>query len=254
MNTVDFSLNGKVALVTGASRGIGEAIASALAEYGAQVILVSRKLDALTEVAEKITKAGGAAVPIACNMGKQEQIAELFTEVQERFGRLDILVNNAATNPYFGDMLGADEGIWDKTNDVNLKGPFFMIQHAARLMTEGGGGAIVNVASVNGISPAPFQGIYSITKAALISMTKAYAQELAGANIRVNALLPGLTETKFSSALFTNDDIYKLAVEKVPLNRHAVPMEMAGAVLYLVSNASSYTTGTCITCDGGMLI
>jgi NAD(P)-dependent dehydrogenase (short-subunit alcohol dehydrogenase family) len=121
-------------------------------------------------------------------------------------------------------------------------------------MTESGGGAVVNVASVNGISPALFQGIYSITKAAMISMTKAYAQELAGANIRVNALLPGLTETKFASALFTNDDIYKHAVEKVPMHRHAVPMEMAGAVLYLVSDASSYTTGTCIVCDGGMLI
>lgn len=254
MKTVDFSLDGKVALVTGASRGIGEAIAATLAEYGAQVVLVSRKLDALKEVADKITAAGGAAVPIACNMGQIEQIGKLFEEVQERFGRLDILVNNAATNPYFGEMLGADEGIWDKTNDVNLKGPFFMIQHAAKLMTASGGGAIVNVASVNGISPALFQGIYSITKAAMISMTKAYAQELAGMNIRVNALLPGLTETKFASALFTNDDIYKHAVEKVPMNRHAVPMEMAGAVLYLASGASSYTTGTCITCDGGMLI
>jgi len=254
METVDFSLDGKVALVTGASRGIGEAIAMTLAEYGAQVVLVSRKLDALTKVAEKIAKTGGTAVPIACNMGKQEQIADLFKEVKEKVEKLDILVNNAATNPYFGDMLGADEGIWDKTNDVNLKGPFFMIQHAARLMIESGGGAIVNVASVNGISPAPFQGIYSITKAAMISMTKAYAQELVGGNIRVNALLPGLTETKFAEALFTNDDIYKLATSMVPMNRHAVPMEMAGAVLYLVSNASSYTTGTCITCDGGKLI
>ncbi|OPL11352.1 MAG: short-chain dehydrogenase [delta proteobacterium MLS_D] len=254
MKKVDFSLDGKIALVTGASRGIGEAIAMTLAEYGAQVILVSRKIDALTEVAEKIEAEGGTAVAIACNMGRPEQIGELFNEVREGFGRLDILVNNAATNPYFGEMLGADEGVWDKTNDVNLKGPFFMIQHAAKLMADGGGGSIVNVASVNGISPALFQGIYSITKAGMISMTKAYAQELAGMNIRVNALLPGLTETKFAAALFTNKEIYETATSKVPMKRHAVPMEMAGAVLYLVSGASSYTTGTCIVCDGGMLI
>jgi NAD(P)-dependent dehydrogenase (short-subunit alcohol dehydrogenase family) len=254
MKTIDFSLDGKVALVTGASRGIGEAIATTLAEYGAQVILVSRKLDALKSVAEKINAAGGTAVPIACNMGKQDQISELFKEIRDRFGRLDILVNNAATNPYFGDMLGADEGVWDKTNDVNLKGPFFMIQHAAKIMTETGGGSIVNVASVNAVSPALFQGIYSITKAGLISMTKAYAQELARAKIRVNALLPGFTETSFSVALFSNDDIYNYAMSRTPMNRHAQPMEMAGAVLYLVSDASSYTTGTCIVCDGGMLI
>lgn len=214
MKTVNFSLDGKVALVTGASRGIGEAIAMTLAEYGAKVVLVSRKLEALTQVAEAITANGGEAVPVACNMGRREQIGELFSTVQERFKRLDILVNNAATNPYFGDMLGADEGVWDKTNDVNLKGPFFMIQHAAKIMAKNGGGAIVNVSSVNGISPAPFQGIYSITKAALISMTKAYAQELAGVNIRVNAILPGLTETKFASALFTNEEIYNLAIAK----------------------------------------
>lgn len=254
MQTINFSLDGKVALVTGASRGIGEAIAMTLAEYGAKIVLVSRNLAALSKVAKGIAAIGGEAVPIACNMGQHEQIGELFKDVEERFKGLDILVNNAATNPYFGDMLGADEAVWDKTNDVNLKGPFFMIQHAARLMTKKGGGAIVNVSSVNGISPAPFQGIYSITKAALISMTKAYAQELAGANIRVNAILPGLTETKFASALFSNDDIYKYVLEKVPMKRHAVPMEMAGAVLYLVSDASSYTTGACIVCDGGMLI
>ncbi|MBW2599612.1 MAG: SDR family oxidoreductase [Deltaproteobacteria bacterium] len=254
MKTVNFSLDGKIALVTGASRGIGEAIAMTLAEYGAQVVLVSRKLDVLKDVADKIEKAGGVAVPVVCHMGKQDQIGDLFKELKDRFGRLDILVNNAATNPYFGDMLGADEGIWDKTNDVNLKGPFFMIQHAAKLMTETGGGSIVNVSSVNGISPALFQGIYSITKAGLISMTKAYAQELASSNIRVNALLPGLTETKFSAALLSNDDIYKYAIGKIPMNRHAQPTEMAGAVLYLVSDAASFTTGTCIACDGGMLI
>ncbi|MEA3224141.1 MAG: SDR family NAD(P)-dependent oxidoreductase, partial [Thermodesulfobacteriota bacterium] len=140
MAMVDFSLEGKLALVTGASRGIGEAIATTLAEYGAHVILVSRKIEGLNKVAEKIKANNGKAIPVACHTGKLEQINALFEEIKDRFGRLDILINNAATNPYFGDMIGADEGIWDKTLDVNLKGPFFIIQHAAKIMIEGGGG------------------------------------------------------------------------------------------------------------------
>jgi len=250
---VDFSLDSKIALITGASRGIGEAIAMALSRYGAHCILVSRKMDALQAVVEKIRENGGKADAIACHMGHLEQIEGLFKKVRDRFVKLDILVNNAATNPYFGDMLGADEGVWDKTNDINLKGPFFMIQHAARLMMKSDGGSIVNVASIGGIRPAPMQGIYAITKAGLISMTKAFAKELADKNIRVNALLPGLTETSFSKVLIDTKEIYDYAVKLIPLGRHAQPSEMAGAVLYLVSDAASFTTGTCITCDGGML-
>jgi NAD(P)-dependent dehydrogenase (short-subunit alcohol dehydrogenase family) len=251
---VDFSLKGRIALITGASRGIGEAIAQTLAANGAQCILVSRKLEGLQAVAEKIRQDGGKADPIACHMGDLGQIEKLFAEINEKYGKLDILVNNAATNPFFGEMVQVTEAAWDKTLDVNLKGPFFMIQHATALMEKSGRGAIVNVASVNGISPAPYQGVYSVTKAALISMTKAYAAELAGKNIRVNALLPGLTETKFAGALFDNKEIYDFALQRIPMGRHAVPEEMAGAVLYLVSDASSYTTGSMITCDGGGLI
>ena len=249
----NFSLKTKIALITGGSRGIGEAIALTLAYSGAHCVLVSRKMDGLHKVVEKIKENGGKAEAIACHMGHLEQIEALFKEVKARFGKIDILVNNAATNPYFGDMLGADEGVWDKTNDVNLKGPFFMIQHAARLMMESGGGAIVNVASVDGVRPEPMAGIYSITKAGLISMTKAFAKELADKNIRVNALLPGLTETKFSKVLIDTKQIYDHVVKQIPLGRHAQPSEMAGAVLYLVSDAASFTTGTCIICDGGML-
>jgi len=249
----NFSLKGKIALITGASRGIGEAIALTLADYGAHCILVSRKMDALNKVVERIKENGGKADAIACHVGHLEQIEVLFKGVKARFGKIDILVNNAATNPYFGDMLGADEGVWDKTNDVNLKGPFFMIQHAARLMMESGGGSIVNVASVDGVRPEPMQGIYSITKAGLISMTKAFAKELADKNIRVNALLPGLTETKFSKVLIDTKQIYDHVLKQIPLRRHAQPSEMGGAVLYLVSDAASFTTGTCIICDGGML-
>ncbi|RJQ86196.1 MAG: SDR family oxidoreductase [Desulfobacteraceae bacterium] len=250
---VDFRLDGKIALITGASRGIGAAIAETLAAYGAHCILVSRKIEALRQVEQKITQQGGKAESVACHMGQLVQIDALFKEIQQRHGKLHILVNNAATNPYFGEMMGADEGAYDKTFEVNLKGPFFMIQKAAQLMTDSGGGAIVNVASINGVRPAPLQGIYSMSKAALISMTKAFAKELGLRKIRVNALLPGLTQTKFAGALFTNEDIYKMAVQNIPLGRHAIPEEMAGAVLYLVSDASSFTTGTCIVCDGGSL-
>ena len=250
---VNFQLDGKIALITGASRGIGAAIAETLAAYGAHCILVSRKIDALKEVEQKIVEKGGKAESMACHMGHLNQIGALFEQIKKRHGLLHILVNNAATNPYFGDMMGADEGVWNKTFEVNLKGPFFMIQHAAGLMAESGGGAIVNVASINGIRPAPFQGIYSMSKAAMISMTQAFAKELAGRNIRVNALLPGLTHTKFADALISNDEIYKYALQSIPMNRHAVPEEMAGAVLYLVSDASSFTTGTHIICDGGSL-
>ena len=250
---VDFSLTDKIALITGASRGIGEAIAATLAEYGARCILVSRKMEGLQAVKDKIEHSGGQARAIACHTGNLEQIKQLFEQIQNDYGRLDILVNNAATNPHFGEMLDADEAVWDKTNEVNLKGPFFIIQHASRLMEKSGGGAIVNVASINGIRPVPMQGIYSITKAALISMTKAFAKELAAKNIRVNALLPGLTETHFSEALIKTESIYNYALQHIPLRRHAQPAEMAGAVLYLVSDAASFTTGTCIVCDGGAL-
>jgi NAD(P)-dependent dehydrogenase (short-subunit alcohol dehydrogenase family) len=250
---VNFSLANKIALITGASRGIGEAIAIALAEYGAHCILVSRKIEGLQAVKQKIEQNGGQADAIAGHTGKLEQIDQLFEQIKNKFGRLDILVNNAATNPYFGEMMDAGEAVWDKTNEVNLKGPFFITQQAARLMEKSGGGAIVNVASINGIRPIPMQGIYSITKAALISMTKAFAKELAPKNIRVNALLPGLTETHFSEALIKNESIYSYALQHIPLHRHAQPYEMAGAVLYLVSDAASFTTGTCIVCDGGAL-
>lgn len=250
---VDFKLDGKVALITGASRGIGEAIAETLAAYGAHCILVSRKIEGLRQVEDNITKNGGKAQSIACHMGQLDKIDQLFEAVKSQHGKLHILVNNAATNPYFGEMSSADEGAYDKTFDVNVKGPYFMIAKAAPLMAESGGGAIVNVASINGVRPAPMQGIYSMTKAAMISMTKAYAKELASRKVRVNALLPGLTETKFANALISNKEIYDFAIQGIPLQRHAAPNEMAGAVLYLVSDASSFTTGTTIVCDGGYL-
>ena len=248
-----FDLDGKIALVTGASRGIGEAIAKLLAQLGAHVIVSSRKIDGCQEVADAIVAAGGKATAIACHIGEMEQIKATIEAIRGQFGKLDILVNNAATNPYFGNVLDTDLSAFQKTVDVNIRGYFFMSVEAGKLMRENGGGAILNVASVNGMVPGLMQGIYSITKAAVINMTKVFAKECAQFGIRCNALLPGLTDTKFASALVNNDSILKPALQRIPLARPADPSEMAGTVLYLVSDASSYTTGAAINVDGGML-
>ena len=248
-----FDLDGKVALVTGASRGIGEAIAKLLAQQGAHVIISSRKQEDCQQVADAITAAGGKATAMACHIGEMQQISSTIQAIREQFGKLDILVNNAATNPYFGNVLDTDLGAFQKTVDVNIRGYFFMSVEAGKLMREKGGGAILNVASVNGMVPGDMQGIYAITKAAVINMTKVFAKECAQFGIRCNALLPGLTDTKFASALTSNDSILKHALQRIPLRRAADPSEMAGTVLYLVSDASSYTTGTAINVDGGML-
>ncbi|UZE97160.1 SDR family oxidoreductase [Alkalimarinus alittae] len=249
-----FDLTGKVALVTGASRGIGESIAKQLAENGAHVIISSRKVEGCQQVADDIKKAGGSAEAIACHIGDMEQVESIFKQIEEKHGKLDILVNNAAANPYFGHVLDTDLSAFQKTVDVNIRGYFFMSTYGAKLMKKSGGGAIVNVASVNGVIPGPFQGIYSITKAAVISMTKTFAKECAALNIRVNAILPGATDTKFASTIVNNPAILKKAMEHVPMNRVASPDEMAGAALYLASDAASYTTGTCLNVDGGYLL
>jgi len=253
MSKVELNFQGKTALVTGASRGIGEAVARALAANGAEVILTSRKLEDLKYIADDIVKAGGKATALSCHVGEIEQINQLFESIRKKFSKLDILINNAATNPFFGDVLSADERVWDKTFAVNLKGLFFLSQHAAKMMKTTGGGAILNVASVNAIRPAPFQSIYSITKAGIIALTLSFAKELAPFNIRVNALLPGLTDTKFASALTQSPEIMKMVLPTIPMGRIAKPAEMAGAVLYLVSDTASYTTGACLNVDGGML-
>lgn len=249
-----FDLSGKIAIVTGASRGIGESAAKLLAAHGAHVIVSSRKVDDCQKVVDAIVTAGGSAEAIGCHIGEMEQIDALFKTVQEKHGRLDILVNNAAANPYFGPVVDTDLTAFQKTVDVNIRGYFFMSANGAKLMAKNGGGAIVNVASVNGVIPGVFQGIYSITKAAVISMTKTFAKECAPIGVRVNALLPGATDTKFASTLVKNPAILEKALEHIPMNRIAQPDEMAGAILYLASPAASYTTGTCLNVDGGYLL
>jgi len=252
--TDPFDITGKIALVTGASRGIGRAIAELLASRGAHVIVSSRQADACQAGADVILAAGGSAEALPCHIGEMEQIDSAFSAIESKHGRLDILVNNAATNPHFGPIVDTDLSSFQKTVDVNIRGYFFMSAAGAKLMARNGGGAIVNVASVNGVIPGGFQGIYSITKAAVISMTKAFAKECATKGVRVNALLPGLTDTKFAGALIRNPEILDKALDHVSMRRVAKPEEMAGAVLYLVSPAASYTTGVCLNVDGGYLV
>ncbi|MEH6581192.1 MAG: SDR family oxidoreductase [Halioglobus sp.] len=252
MKTDLFDLTGKTALVTGASRGIGEEIAHVLARYGAHVIVSSRKLEGCQSVVDAIVEEGGSAEAFPCHVGNMEDIAAIFSHIRSGIGKLDILINNAATNPYYGHILDTDLGSYQKTVDVNVRGYFFMCIEAGKLMREHGGGAIVNTASVNGVQPMPGQGIYGVTKAAVINMTAAFAGECGEHNIRVNALLPGLTKTKFAGALFDNTEFYEEAVRAIPLKRHAVPAELAGVVLMMVSDAGSYLNGECITVDGGL--
>lgn len=254
MGDSSFDLSGKVALVTGASRGIGAAIAQKLAQQGAHVILTSRRQESCDTEAERLRELGLKADAKACHIGDMTQIEGLYAWLDDVHGRIDILVNNAATNPYYGDILDTELAAFEKTVDVNIRGFFYMSVHAGRRMREQGGGVMLNVASVNAVSPGNKQAIYSITKAAIVNMTKAFAKECGVHGIRVNALLPGLTETKFASALHTNPQVLQEWMSNVPLGRIAQPEEMADAALYLVSSASSYATGSCLTVDGGQLI
>lgn len=253
MTTELFDLPGKIALVTGASRGIGAEIARLFAAQGAHVIVSSRKIEDCQKVVDSIVADGGKAEAMACHIGEMAQIEALYAAIDAAHGRLDVLVNNAATNPYFGPITETDPAIFQKTVDVNIRGYFYMSSHAAKRMAKNGGGSIVNVASVNGVVPGFQQGIYSITKAAVISMTKAFAVECAEAGVRCNALLPGLTDTKFASVLVNTPAILKQAMAHVPMRRVAQPSEMAGAALYFASAASSYTTGAVLNVDGGYL-
>lgn len=250
----DFDLKGKVALINGGSRGIGESIAMEFARRGATVIVSSRKQEGVEAVARAINEAGGKGFAIACHTGKGEQIDALFERLQKEHGGLDILVNNAATNPYFGPFINAPESAFDKTFEVNVKGYFMMAQRAARIMVEEGKGSIINIASIEGISPSQMMGIYSMSKAAVIMLTKVIAKELGSSNVRCNCICPGLTETKFASVLIDTPEIYQHYIQAAPMARHAQPSEIVGAAVFLASEASSYTTGCVITCDGGTCI
>jgi NAD(P)-dependent dehydrogenase (short-subunit alcohol dehydrogenase family) len=249
----EFSLKGKVALVTGGSRGIGKAIVIGLAKAGADVALASRKLPDLEEVAKEVKGTGRKSLAVAAHVGKIEEINGLVGKVKDTFGKIDILVNNAATNPTMDQAIDVEERAWDSIMNLNMKGLFFLSQAVARVMREQGGGKIINVASVAGISP-DLLPIYSISKAGVIMATKVMAQQWAQYNIRVNAIAPGLTRTRFSEALWGNKDILQGAMLGIPMRRVAEPEEMVGAVIFLASDASSYVTGQVIAVDGGAII
>jgi NAD(P)-dependent dehydrogenase (short-subunit alcohol dehydrogenase family) len=250
-----FSLQDQVALVTGASRGIGASIAQTFAEAGARVVLVARKKEPLEEVAHAISKAGGQALAVAAHTGKAEDVKAAVAAAVGAFGRLDVLVNNAATNPYFGPLLDTEEAAWDKTFEVNLKGYFYATRETvAHLQSRGAPGSIINVASIAGIRAAPFQGVYGMTKAAIISMTQTLAQEVGAGGIRVNAIAPGLVETRFAAAIVQDDALKQRVVERTALGRHAQPDEMAGTAVFLASDASAYLTGQVLVVDGGTTI
>lgn len=246
-----FDLSGRVALVTGASRGIGRAIAHAYAAAGAKVALASRKQESLDRVAREIADAGGEPLPIACHTARSDEVADLVAAVEEAWGGVDVLVNNAATNPHFGPVLTADEAHWDKTFEVNVKGYFQLAKACAPSMRERGGGSIVNVASVAGQVPYRGLGVYSVTKAAVLMLTRVLARELAGDDIRVNAIAPGLIETRFSEALWADPDVRDRVTASIPLGRIGRPEELTGIALYLASDAASYTTGAVFFVDGG---
>jgi len=251
MSEVSFSLKDKVAIVTGSSRGIGENIARGFVAQGAKVMLASRKQEDLDKVVASIKQSGGVASAMACHTGKVDQINALIEKTVAEFGRIDILVNNAATNPYFGDVLGISEAQFDKTFEVNAKGYYFMAQGVAKRMIKQGGGCIVNIASIAGLEGPPMQAVYGMTKAAVILMTKAFAKELGPFKIRTNAICPGLTETHFAAVLINTKAIHDMAVGQIPLRRHAQPSELVGAAIYLASDAASFTNGSILVVDGG---
>jgi NAD(P)-dependent dehydrogenase (short-subunit alcohol dehydrogenase family) len=251
------SLGGKVAIVTGGSRGIGEAIARAFARAGAKVALTARKAEGAEAVARSIDDAHGkgTAIGLAAHNGKEEDCRALVRRAVEAFGKVDVLVNNAATNPQFGPLLDLDMAVWDKMFDVNVKGYFWTSREVAlHLRERGAPGAIVHVASVDGMHATPMRVVYGMTKAAILSMTKTMAFELGALGIRVNAIAPGLVDTRLAAAIVSDDGLARHFTERSALRRVAKPDEISGAAVYLASEAASFVTGHVLVADGGFLV
>lgn len=249
-----FNLAGKVAVITGASKGIGEAIAFALAEAGAKVVVSSRKQEAVEEVAKGFRAKGFTALPVAAHAGSKEDLERLVEQTMNEFGRIDVLVNNAAANPVFGPVTKCSTEAFDKIMDVNVKGPFELGKLIHPIMAKNGGGTVINISSVGGLSPEPGLGVYSVSKSALIMLTKVMAEEWGKDSIRVNAICPGLIKTKFSQAIWDNEQHLAYMLGSVPLARIGTPEEVAALSLFLASDAGAYCTGGVYTVDGGHTI
>ena len=246
-----FRLDGKVALITGASKGIGAAMARGLAESGARVVLSSRKQAAVAALADEFCADSLEATGIAANMGNRDDIHALVEQVVQHYGGVDIIINNAAANPVYGPLQNTDPGAFDKIIDVNLKGPFELCKTAYPILRQRGGGSIIHISSIGGLRPEAGIGIYSVSKAAIINLTRAMAQDWGADNIRVNAICPGLIKTRFSEALWQDPATHERFVNQIPLGRIGDPDDLAGLAVYLASDASAYCSGGIYMVDGG---
>ena len=254
MSALDrFRLDGRTAIVTGASRGIGASIAMALAEAGASVVVSSRKKDAIEETAHRITAAGGQAHAVVAHAGIDADQERLVAEAVDVFGGIDIVIANAATNPVFGPVLDVDSGVFDKIMQVNVRGPLMLAKAAHPHLSAHGRGSLVFISSVGGISPETLLGLYSVSKAAVLSLSKVLAKEW-GPDVRSNVICPGIVKTKFAEAIWSNDAIVEATIKTQPIPRVAEPEEIAGMALFLASDASSYCTGGVYVVDGGHLV
>ncbi|MEL6122472.1 MAG: SDR family oxidoreductase [Bacteroidota bacterium] len=248
-----FDLSGKVAIVTGASKGIGEAMARGLAEHGARVVISSRKQEAVDAVAQTFRDDGLEASGIACHVARQDQCEQLVSRTIEMYGRVDILINNAGTNPYFGPIENMAPEIYQKTMDINVNACMYLSNLCIPHMRTAGGGSVIHISSIEGLHPTAGFAAYNLSKAALVMLAQNQAVEWGKDNVRVNVICPGLVQTKLSTALWADEKNLKQFEAKIPLGRMAQPDEMAGLAVFLASGASTYMTGAVLVNDGGVL-
>ena len=254
LTPASFDMSGKVALITGSSRGIGRAIAEAFSEAGARVVVSSRDQDACERVARTIRYRGAEAVAIACNVSDRDAVDSLVSSVAKRLGPIDVLVGNAATNPYFGPLLGIEDTAWDKVMGTNVRSNLWLCNRVIPVMAERGGGAVILVSSIAAFKGDAALGAYAVSKAAEIQLVRSLAVEWGPSGVRVNAIAPGLVRTEFARALW-EDDGRRAARERVtPLRRIGEPDDIAGAAVFLASRAGAYVTGQCIVVDGGVTV
>ena len=247
-----FDLNKKTAIVSGGSKGIGKAIAMKLAQAGANVVICSRKKENLDSAVNEAESNGLSLIPIECNTSNNESIQSVVDHTLEKFNGVDILVNNAAANPYYGPILNSEDSHWDKIFDVNVKGYFNFAKACSKTMIANNSGKIINVASIAAKTPLEGLGVYNISKAAVVMLTKVLAKELGEYNINVNTLAPGLIKTDFSKALWENEDTHNKIVKSIPQGKMGSPDDISGMALYLASEASDFVTGSIFTVDGGI--